>query len=517
MIVSSLFLAFVIAVLMPTSQAGTARAAESLVFSVSPTTAEAGKDVELKYVLYVDGEEADLEEGNLTITDLDNKQLTNADYAIDVENKTLTISAAAIKPGYAYTIVYTVDELSEKEVLRIKGLTLELSNPSGTTGHINRVTLTVSENGYRNTPEEKRISITDSYGRLITNYTYDKDTRRITFPKDMPPGKYKIKYSSDPYSDEQLYNIYDTDQPSWYGGFTADSTNIPLSKAGTTVSYPGYVYAGTGAADVMDSAGATGSNFDYSKLDGSVGITGSRNFRLTSSRIDMSSGMPYVHVVLADALASGDTATIYLKLYYENKELSSYSGYSLTMVLTASDGTLENPENPETPSNTSVGIVINTTSSDVSAFGENGTAVSASLLRVVMETNGVKSLSYIGPVTDDAAVVVPATVETGGETLSVTRIGKAAFRNSRILRSIVIPSTVNRIGRGAFDNAHNLRNLTMYVYDAKSYKVKKNSFRGVSSVTVEIHCYDQAEFGRIVNKIKKAGGTNLKFVRKGLK
>lgn len=48
------------------------------------------------------------------------------------------------------------------------------------------------------------------------------------------------------------------------------------------------------------------------------------------------------------------------------------------------------------------------------------------------------------------AVVIPATVDNGGVTYAVTKIGNTAFQGCTLLTSVTIPDTVNEIGNSAF-------------------------------------------------------------------
>ena len=64
--------------------------------------------------------------------------------------------------------------------------------------------------------------------------------------------------------------------------------------------------------------------------------------------------------------------------------------------------------------------------------------------------------SYRGP-----DISVPSTVESDGETFIVTEIGRNAFRESRLIRNVVLPESVDTINYAAFYDCYDLESIDM--------------------------------------------------------
>ena len=81
-------------------------------------------------------------------------------------------------------------------------------------------------------------------------------------------------------------------------------------------------------------------------------------------------------------------------------------------------------------------------------------------------------------------VVIPSTVEIGGEQENVTRIGQNAFKNCLNLKTIEIPSTITTIGDDAFMNCPKLTEL--YFDAAKIQEIGTGNLRkGMSVYTTD--------------------------------
>lgn len=58
-------------------------------------------------------------------------------------------------------------------------------------------------------------------------------------------------------------------------------------------------------------------------------------------------------------------------------------------------------------------------------------------------------------------IIIPATVECGGETYKVTEIRDSAFKNCEVITSVVIPNSVEKIGVSAFENCKAITSINM--------------------------------------------------------
>lgn len=82
------------------------------------------------------------------------------------------------------------------------------------------------------------------------------------------------------------------------------------------------------------------------------------------------------------------------------------------------------------------------------------------------------------------SVVVPETVVVGGDTVSVTAIGRGAFDGCTKLVSVTIPQGVTKIGKGAFDGCTALRRV--YCRIAAPLDIDSTTFRGVDRSRCQI-------------------------------
>ena len=69
----------------------------------------------------------------------------------------------------------------------------------------------------------------------------------------------------------------------------------------------------------------------------------------------------------------------------------------------------------------------------------------------------VTGISYIS----DYRVIIPATVKYNGVIYNVTSIGREAFRNRYVLKSVTIPNSVTSIGSYAFSDCSGLTSMTI--------------------------------------------------------
>ena len=77
-------------------------------------------------------------------------------------------------------------------------------------------------------------------------------------------------------------------------------------------------------------------------------------------------------------------------------------------------------------------------------------------------------------------VVIPKTIDVGGETYSVTSIGKSAFSRCYGLTAVTVPNSVTSIGNGAFNGCSRLTSVTI---PNSVTSIGKSAFFGCSGLT----------------------------------
>lgn len=82
-------------------------------------------------------------------------------------------------------------------------------------------------------------------------------------------------------------------------------------------------------------------------------------------------------------------------------------------------------------------------------------------------------------------VTIPATVESGGATYTVTSIGEYAFASCQSLTSITIPESVTRLLAGAFDQCVNLETV-VFAEGSQLESIGRLVFRKTSLTTITI-------------------------------
>lgn len=102
--------------------------------------------------------------------------------------------------------------------------------------------------------------------------------------------------------------------------------------------------------------------------------------------------------------------------------------------------------------------------------------VTVGSLKYQLYSTGAYVSGYLGQPTD---VVIPATIESGGQTFSVTRIGEDAFYHCYRLTSVVIPSSVTYIGESAFMRCSGLTSVDI---PNSVTSIGKSAFEGCSSL-----------------------------------
>ena len=109
---------------------------------------------------------------------------------------------------------------------------------------------------------------------------------------------------------------------------------------------------------------------------------------------------------------------------------------------------------------------------------------------------------------------LPDEIWVNGQYFVVTKIGKGALKNNKMITKLTIGENVTRIGSSAFRNMSNLKSITVNAANLKS--IGKNAFKGVGDkkrVTICIKAESQDKFEKICDMIKAAGaGKKIRFV-----
>ena len=100
----------------------------------------------------------------------------------------------------------------------------------------------------------------------------------------------------------------------------------------------------------------------------------------------------------------------------------------------------------------------------ITDFGSNA------IYRITNNTDENRTVEYVKPLTQTAKIIISSTVVIQGKSYQVIAIANKAFKNSRKVKKIVIPSTVKNIGKQAFFNCKKLKNIVI-----KTKKLKNNS------------------------------------------
>ena len=66
-----------------------------------------------------------------------------------------------------------------------------------------------------------------------------------------------------------------------------------------------------------------------------------------------------------------------------------------------------------------------------------------------------------GPTTSATTVVVPGTIDVGGQKYPITIIGKDAFKNNKDILEVVISEGITTIGESAFNGCDKLKKITL--------------------------------------------------------
>lgn len=116
-----------------------------------------------------------------------------------------------------------------------------------------------------------------------------------------------------------------------------------------------------------------------------------------------------------------------------------------------------------------------------------GTTLVSSDKKAVYKVTGSNTVEYKKSASNKTKVTIPSTVIYQGKKYQVTSIGAKAFRNSKKLKTVVIPSTVKRIGKQAFANCKKLKSITIKTNKLNAKTIGNKAFKGVNArVTIKV-------------------------------
>lgn len=101
-------------------------------------------------------------------------------------------------------------------------------------------------------------------------------------------------------------------------------------------------------------------------------------------------------------------------------------------------------------------------------------------------------------------ITFPSSIKVSGKNYKIIKIGDYALDNGKGtgLTAVTLPSTIDTIGKEAFKGAKNLKTITV---KGNLKTVGNNAFLGVNKKAVFKIKATEANYKKIVNKIKKAG------------
>lgn len=116
-----------------------------------------------------------------------------------------------------------------------------------------------------------------------------------------------------------------------------------------------------------------------------------------------------------------------------------------------------------------------------------GATLVSSDKKAVYKVTGSNTVEYKKSASNKTKVTIPSTVIYQGKKYQVTSIGAKAFRNSKKLKTVVIPSTVKRIGKQAFANCKKLKSITIKTNKLNAKTIGNKAFKGVNArVTIKV-------------------------------
>ena len=110
-----------------------------------------------------------------------------------------------------------------------------------------------------------------------------------------------------------------------------------------------------------------------------------------------------------------------------------------------------------------------------------GTTLVSSDKKAVYKITGSNTVEYTKAASNKAKVTIPSTVTYQGRKYQVTSIGAKAFRNSKKLKKVVIPSTVRKIGKQAFANCKKLKSITIKTNKLSAKTIGNKAFKGINA------------------------------------
>ena len=101
-------------------------------------------------------------------------------------------------------------------------------------------------------------------------------------------------------------------------------------------------------------------------------------------------------------------------------------------------------------------------------------------------------------------ITFPSSIKVNGKNYKITDIGNYALDNEKGtgLTAVTLPSTINTIGKEAFKGAKNLKSITI---KGNLKSVGNNAFSGINKKAVFKIKETEANYKKIVKRIKKAG------------
>ena len=138
----------------------------------------------------------------------------------------------------------------------------------------------------------------------------------------------------------------------------------------------------------------------------------------------------------------------------------------------------------------------------ITDFGSNA------IYRITNNTDENRTVEYVKPLTQTAKIIISSTVVIQGKSYQVIAIANKAFKNSRKVKKIVIPSTVKNIGKQAFFNCKKLKNIVIKTKKLKNNSVGKKAFKGISAkAVIKVPKVKRAMYQKILGK-KGIGNKN---------
>ena len=102
----------------------------------------------------------------------------------------------------------------------------------------------------------------------------------------------------------------------------------------------------------------------------------------------------------------------------------------------------------------------------------------------VTSVSGTRAVQFTQGKKNAKSVTIPATVKISGKKYKVTAIANNAFKDNKKLKKVTIGTNVNKIGKAAFKGCKNLKSVVIKTKKLTAKKVGANAFKGINKKAV---------------------------------